>query len=165
MLQLLTRFVPKGDEVTGLAANEHASRQQQRTPLALARAPIDAIDSHDLDQVPDLYADDAPIEDPGGARFVGGEQLKPHLQRLIAAFPDIHHEVLHTIETDTGAAVQGRITGTHTGPLALPGNTIGPTGRTIDLRFAFHVQAQDGRITRDDLYLDRADMMDQLGLA
>lgn len=65
-----------------------------------------------------LYADDAAIEDPGGARFVGGEQLMAHLDRLIEAFPDIRHEVIHTLETETAAAVQGRITGTHIGPLA-----------------------------------------------
>lgn len=141
------------------------NRHSERTPLALATALIDSIDSHDLDPVPNLYADDAVIEDPGGARFVGGEQLTAHLQRLLVAFPDIHHEVLHTIETDTAAAVQGRITGTHTGPLSLPDRTIAPTGRTIELRFAFHVQAQDGRIVRDDLYIDRADMLRQLGLA
>lgn len=151
--------------MSGLVANEPTHHRGARTPLALASALIKAIDSHDLEHVPSLYAEDAPIEDPGGARFVGGEQLKSHLQRLITAFPDIHHEVLHTIETDTAAAVQGRITGTHTGPLSLPGRTIAPTGRSIDLRFAFHVQANDGRITRDDLYLDRADMMSQLGLA
>jgi steroid delta-isomerase-like uncharacterized protein len=152
--------------MTGLAANEPATHQQrQRTPLALAIALIDAIDSHDLEPVPDLYADDATIEDPGGTKFVGGEQLKAHLQRLITAFPDIRHQVLHMIETETAAAVQGCITGTHTGPLSLPSNTIAPTGRGIDLRFAFHVQAEHGRITRDNLYFDRADMLHQLGLA
>ena len=152
--------------MTGLAANQRETHQHSEpTPLALASALIESIDTHDLEAVPSLYADDAQIEDPGGARFVGGEQLRAHLERLITAFPDIHHDVLFTIETDTAAAVQGRITGTHTGPLPLPGNTVAPTGRTIDLRFAFHVQAEDGRIIRDDLYFDRADMFGQLGLA
>lgn len=143
------------------------SRVQQRhnTPVALALALLHAIDSHDLDVVPDLYANDAEIEDPGGARFTGGQQLKPHLRQLIGAFPDIRHQVIHTIETDTAAAVQGRITGTHLGPITLPGQTISPTGRRIDLRFAFVVRAEGGRITLDDLYFDRADMMQQLGLA
>lgn len=152
--------------MTGLVERDAIMTQRQDgTPLTLALALIDAIDSHELERVPDLYADDAQIEDPGGARFTGGEQLKKHLQGLIEAFPDIHHEVLSTIETDTAAAVQGRITGTHAGPLALPGRTIAPTERPIDLRFAFHVRTDNGRITRDDLYLDRADMMQQLGLA
>jgi predicted ester cyclase len=133
-------------------------------PLELALALIRCIDDHALDRVPQLYADDARIEDPGGAKFVGGEQLKGHLARLVTAFPDIHHEVLHTIQDGSSAAVQGRITGTHTGPLALPGRTVEPTGRSIDLRFAFLIQAQDGRIVIDDLYLDRADMAAQLGL-
>lgn len=147
-----------------MTSTAHA-RPPIRTPLALAQALIDAIDTHDLDAVPQLYAADAPIEDPGGARFTGGQQLKHHLQRLIDAFPDIHHEVIHTVETETSAVVQGRITATHDGPLTLPGQTVPATGRRIDLRFAFLVQAQHGRIVRDDLYLDRADMSEQLGLA
>ena len=74
------------------------------------------------------------------------------------------HEVLHPIETADSAAIQGRITGTHNGPPALPGRSIPATGRPIDLRFAFLIRGENDRISRDDLYLDRADMIQQLGI-
>jgi ketosteroid isomerase-like protein len=146
-------------------AMDSVSQDQHATPLVLAQALVEAIESHELDRVPALYAANTRIEDPGGAVFESGEALKAHLGRLIEALPDIHHEVIHTIESGDSAVIQGRITGTHTGPLELPAGTIPPTGRQIDLRFAFLVRARDGAIVRDDLYFDRADMFEQLGLA
>lgn len=72
--------------------------------------------------------------------------------------------MLHTILSHDSAAIQGRIVATHTGPLALPSGTVPPSGRTLDLRFALLVEARDGQIVRDDLYFDRLDLSEQLGL-
>jgi ketosteroid isomerase-like protein len=134
----------------------------ERRAADIAVAFLATIDRHDLDRIPDFYAEDARIEDPGGAVFHGGAALKPHIGRLVTAFPDIRHHVELVTASADSAAVQGRLTGTQDGPLVLPDRTIPPSGKQVDVRFAFVIHTAGGKIVRDDLYFDRLDMLGPL---
>jgi ketosteroid isomerase-like protein len=61
-------------------------------------------------------------------------------------------------------AVEGRFTGTHTGPLATDDGDVEPTGATVDLRFADVSQVHDGKIVAYHTYYDQLGLLSQLGL-
>jgi predicted ester cyclase len=50
---------------------------------------------------------------------------------FLRAFPDLHHEVLSTVEADNQIVAEARFIGTQAGPLASPGGDIAPTGKTV----------------------------------
>ena len=67
-------------------------------------------------------------------------------------------------EADDAVAVEGRFTGTHTGPLATDDGDVEPTGATVDLRFADVSRVRDGKIVAYHTYDDQLGLLTQLGL-
>jgi hypothetical protein len=88
----------------------------QAAPLARCLA---AVDAHKLDDVRSCYAPDAAIVGPG-VELHGGDQIIPWYQVFVTAFPDIRHEIRGTVQEGDACAVEVRVSGTHTGPLASP---------------------------------------------
>jgi ketosteroid isomerase-like protein len=52
----------------------------------------------------------------------------------------------------------------HTGPLATEDGDVGPTGLTIDLRFADIARVRDQKIVAYHTYYDQLGLLTQLGL-
>lgn len=78
--------------------------------------------------------------------------------------PDARAVVEHTVEFGDTVAVEGRFTGTHTGPLATDDGDVEPTGAAIDLRFADVSRVRDGKIVAYHTYYDQLGLLTQLGL-
>jgi predicted ester cyclase len=146
----------------GIPTEGAVGDQCGRAAADIAVEFLAAIDSRDIERIPDFYAEGARIEDPGGAIFAGGVELKSHINNLVRAFPDIKHHVANVISSTDSATVQGLITGTHQGPLVLPERTIPASGKRIEVRFAFVIHTARGKIIRDDLYFDRMEMLGPL---
>jgi ketosteroid isomerase-like protein len=59
--------------------------------------------------------------------------------------------------------VEGRFTGTHTGPLATDDGDVEPPGATVDLRFADVSRVRDREIVAYHTYYDQLGLLTQLG--
>jgi steroid delta-isomerase-like uncharacterized protein len=131
---------------------------------ALARDMFATIDTHDLDGVLRRLAADCEFSAPG---FVGtgAETVVGFMAPFLAAFPDISHRVVNTLEVADSIAIELEITGTHTEPLEGPGGALPPTGQTMNLNAANVWQVTDGKIVSYRVYFDTATLMAQLGVA
>ena len=116
----------------------------------------------DVARLPDLYAPEAFYAMPGVT--VRPIELPALLRTWTGAFPDLRVDPLHTVRTAGGAAVELRLTGTHTGTLHSPFGTVAPTGRTVSWDVADVVRVHRGRIVAWRSYFDWGQLLDALGL-
>jgi steroid delta-isomerase-like uncharacterized protein len=128
---------------------------------AIARAYFEAVAARDLDAMTSFY-------EPGGTGEIHGlvELTVPHSYRawfanLFAAFPDFHFEILAVIAEGERAAVHWRANGTFDGNARFEG--VDPTGARIDLTGCDVLTIRNGKIQRNDAYMNGAQMAQQLG--
>ena len=81
-------------------------------------------------------ADDLEIIDPGMGQVRGRERFREYLETFKRAMPDARAVVEQIVESGETVAVEGRFTGTRTGPLATDDGEVEPTGAKVALRFA-----------------------------
>jgi steroid delta-isomerase-like uncharacterized protein len=130
-------------------------------PESVARAYFDAVARRDLDAMV------APWE-PGASDVIHGvvemrvpEDLRSWFGNLFAAMPDFRFEVLDVMSTGEKAAVRWHATGTFTGAARFEG--LLANGAAIDLQGCDVLTVRDGRIQRNDAYMNGAEMARQLG--
>jgi glyoxylase-like metal-dependent hydrolase (beta-lactamase superfamily II)/predicted ester cyclase len=106
--------------------------------------------------------------EPGGIeRIVGQEELvapagvRTYFAELFAAFPDFKFEVLETTATDDRVAVRWGARGTFAGPARFQG--FEPNGAQVEIEGCDIVTVREGRIARNEAYLDSGDIARQLG--
>lgn len=128
---------------------------------AVARAYFAAVTARDLDLMETFYA-------PGGSGEIHGlvELRVPGNYRdwfgaLFRAFPDFEFEVLDLIAGEETVAVRWRATGTFSGDAPFEG--LQPNGRTVDVQGCDVLRIADGRIQRNNAYMNGAEMARQLG--
>jgi steroid delta-isomerase-like uncharacterized protein len=131
---------------------------------AFVREHFALVDAHDVDAIAGRLAADCQFSAPGFSG-TGAETVIGFMAPFLSAFPDIHHEVLGTVESGDTVAIELEISGTHTAPLPGPGGELPPTGRGIDLAAANVWRVADGQIRSYHVYFDSATMMAQLGVA
>jgi len=134
---------------------------EQTEAGAVARAYFEAVAERDLDAMVSFY-------EPGGTGELHGlvELVAPHSYRawfanLFAAFPDFRFEILDVVGEGEKAAVRWRATGTFDGSTRFEG--MDPTGATVDLTGCDVVTVRNGKIHRNDAYMNGAQMAQQLG--
>ncbi len=116
----------------------------------------------DVARLPELYATDAHYAMPGVT--VRPSELPALLRTWTGAFPDLQVDPLGAVRTAGGAAVEQRLTGTHTGVLHTPFGTVAPTGRTVSWEVVDVVRVRRGRITAWRSYFDWGQLIALLGL-
>ncbi|WBB65878.1 ester cyclase [Micromonospora sp. WMMD812] len=116
----------------------------------------------DVARLPDLYARDAFYAMPGVT--VRPIELPALLRTWTGAFPDLRVDPVGRVQTTGGAAVEQRLTGTHTGVLHSPFGTVAPTGRTVSWDVVDVVRVRRGRIAAWRSYFDWAQLLAALGL-
>jgi steroid delta-isomerase-like uncharacterized protein len=138
-----------------------AAPTQQSETGSIARAYFEAVAARDLDAMTSFY-------EPGGTGEIHGlvELTVPHSYRawfanLFAAVTDFHFEILAVIAEDERAAVRWRLTGTFDGDAQFEG--LDPTGAKIDISGCDVLTIRNGKIQRNDAYLNGAQMAQQLG--
>jgi steroid delta-isomerase-like uncharacterized protein len=128
---------------------------------AVARAYFEAIEQRDLDAMTAFY-------EPGGTGEIHGlvELVVPGTYRawfgnLFRAFPDFSFEILDVMSAGEKAAVRWRARGSFTGSTRFEG--LEPNGARIDVQGCDVLTVREGRIQRNDAYMNGAEMMRQLG--
>jgi steroid delta-isomerase-like uncharacterized protein len=117
-----------------------------------------------IDSALAVCAEDLEIVDPGMGTVHGRERFREYLETFKRAMPDARAIVEQTVDSGETVAVEGRFTGTHTGPLATEDGDVDPTGAAVDLRFADVSRVRDGKIVAYHTYYDQLGLLTQLGL-
>jgi steroid delta-isomerase-like uncharacterized protein len=138
-----------------------ATSEQAGEAGVVARAYFEAVAARDLDAMVEFY-------EPGGAGEIHGlvELTAPLSYRawfanLFAAFPDFRFEILDVVAEGEKAAVRWRATGTFSGEAHFEG--MAPTGARVDLSGCDMLTIRNGKIHRNDAYMNGAQMAQQLG--
>ena len=117
-----------------------------------------------IDAALSACAEDLEIVDPGMGHVHGRERFREYLETFKRAMPDARAMVEQTVECGDTVAVEGRFTGTHTGPLATDDGDVEPTGAAVDLRFVDVSRVREGTIVSYHTYYDQLGLLTQLGL-
>jgi steroid delta-isomerase-like uncharacterized protein len=124
----------------------------------------DGFAAGDLDAATAVFADDVRMTDPGLGVVEGLPGLRDYLDGLKVPVPDAKAIVERTFESGDTVIVEGRFTGTNTGPLEGPDGELPASGRTVDLPFADFSRLSDGKIVEYRTYYDQVGLLTQLGL-
>jgi ketosteroid isomerase-like protein len=135
------------------------------THLPLVDRHYAEINRNDFADVGEVFSPDVATEVPGAGRLTGIEPFVAYGQAFLRAFPDgrIHRD--RYLEDGDRVVVEGRFTGTNTGPLQTPGGEVPGTGRAMVLPFADVFRVARGTIVEHRVYYDTLGLLVQLGLA
>ena len=122
------------------------------------------INSNDFSDVTELFSPDVVTHVPGAEPLTGIEPFVAYGRAFLRAFPDgrIHGD--RYVEDGDRIVVEGRFTGTHTGPLQTAAGEHPQTGRSVTVAFADVFRIPDGKVTEHRVYYDTLGLMAQLGL-
>lgn len=123
-----------------------------------------ALEAGRFDALQGAFTPDAELVMPGDLRVRGIAQIEPVLRAYFAAFPDLKHEVVTSVEEGDRIALELHITGTHTGTLMTPNGPIPATGRNVDWHSVDMITVADGKIATWHAYYDQMAFLGQLGL-
>ena len=118
----------------------------------------------DLDAATAVFAAEVRITDPGLGTVEGLPALHDYLDGFKGPVPDARAIVERMFEVGDTVIVEGRFTGTNTGPLAGPDGELPPSGRRVDLPFADFARLSDGKIVEYHTYYDQVGLLTQLGI-
>lgn len=134
------------------------------TPIdaaTVARAYFDAVGRRDLDAMTDFY-------EPGGTGEIYGlvELRVPDTYRawfgnVFRAFPDFELEIIEVVAAGEKAVVRWHATATFNGTARFEG--LDPNGAKVTLRGCDVLTVREGRIQRNDAYLNGTELGRQLG--
>jgi ketosteroid isomerase-like protein len=116
----------------------------------------DEFGAGDIDAALSVCADDLEIIDPGMGEVRGRDRFREYLETFKRAMLDARAIVEHSVEAGETVAVEGRFTGTHTGPLVTDDGEVEPTGAAVELRFADVSRVRDGKIVAYHTYYDQS---------
>lgn len=138
-----------------------AASSEATDVASVARAYFEAVGRRDLDAMTAFY-------EPGGTGEIHGlvelrvpDTYRPWFGNLFAAFPDFSFEILDVMASDEKAAVRWHATGTFSGSTSFEG--LLPNGARVDVQGCDVLRIRDGRIQRNDAYMNGAEMARQLG--
>ena len=121
-----------------------------------------AYNAHDADALAASYAEGATYSDSRDGQVFTGKEIANYAKAVWAAYPDASVELITVGDTGGGlVAVQWVLHGTNTGTLP---DGRPATGRTITLPGASFTQVEGDKIRSEEIYFDRQNLFEQLGL-
>jgi steroid delta-isomerase-like uncharacterized protein len=138
-----------------------ASTDQATDAGSVARAYFEAIAARDLDAMTELYEPGGTGEIHGLVELIVPDSYRAWFTNLFAAFPDFRFEILDVVAEGEKAVVRWRATGTFDGDTRFEG--MDPTGARIDLSGCDMLTIRNGKIHRNEAYMNGAQMAQQLG--
>ncbi len=127
-----------------------------------ARAYFNALSDHDLDAAVALWQPGGVDHISGYPELVAPDALRGFFADLFNAFPDWRFEILDTTTQRGRCAVRWRADATFAGPGRLEGFVA--NGGRIDIEGCDVLTIAEGQIVTNHAYLDRVDLLQQLGL-
>jgi steroid delta-isomerase-like uncharacterized protein len=149
------------------SSGQQSSRRNfmtQTTLRGIVQGFYEAFGEGDLDAAMAVFADGVQVTDPDLGTVEGRAAMREYLDGFKVPLPDARAIVKRIFEAGDTVIVEGRFTGTNTGPLEGPDGELPPSGRTVDLPFADFSRLEDERIVEYRTYYDQATLFTQLGL-
>jgi len=138
-----------------------SATEQSSETGAIARAYFEAVAARDLDAMVSFYEPGGTGEIHGLVTLTAPDTYRVWFADLFAAFPNFRFEVLDVVAEGEKAAVRWRATGTFTGATRFEG--MEPTGAKVDVTGCDLLTVRDGKIHRNEAYMNGAQMAQQLG--
>ena len=129
---------------------------------AVGRAYFEAVGARDLDAMTALWEPGAIDEIHGLASMRAPEEIREWFSNTFRAVPDFRMEILDLIASGEKVAVRWHMTGTFSGDARFEGAIA--TGEKIDITGCDVLTVRDGRIVRNDAYMNGMQMGRQLGV-
>jgi steroid delta-isomerase-like uncharacterized protein len=132
----------------------------------IVRQQTAAINRHDSAGAAGFYTATAGVADPQyPEQLRGTEAISKDFADWFTAFPDFRLDFTKVIGNGDTYAIEGRMSGTHQGPLLGPAGHIPATNKRVELGIAVFGRLDgDGRVAEEHRYYDLADILGQLGL-
>ena len=137
------------------------SGEQAKDAASIARGYFDAVAAQDVEAMIGFW-------EPGAHDVIHGivdmrvpEDMRTWFGNLFAAFPDYRFEVIDVMANGEKAAVHWRATGTFNGSARFEG--LLANGSRVEVQGCDVVTVRDGLISRNDAYVNAAEMARQLG--
>lgn len=124
----------------------------------------DAFNAHDPEARIATMTPDTVLVVPGGITLSGPEQVIGFLKAFWEALPDAKVTSTHHVASGNTIALEGTLTGTHTGTFRAPQGDVPATGNRIELRTAAFKRIRDGKVASEHLYFDQLDFLQQVGV-
>jgi steroid delta-isomerase-like uncharacterized protein len=139
---------------------------QQNEVMRFAEQFAAAYNTHDVNRLLAMYADDAEVQVPDQPEPLRGRTaVGRYLQAQFDGVPDVHVELTKVLVDRASFADEGIVTGTNTGSIPQPtGEPLPATGKALRVAFAEFVELADSKVRRQRLYWDQMAFLNQLGL-
>lgn len=128
---------------------------------AVAEAYFAAVADRDLDAMTAFWEPGGVGEIHGLTELVAPDSYRAWFADLFRAIPDFRLEIVEIVAQGEVAAVRWRATGTFDGTARFEG--LAPNGARLDIAGCDVIAVRDGRLHRNDVYMNAAEMMRQLG--
>lgn len=128
---------------------------------SVARSYFEAVAARDLEAMVRHWEPGGTGEIHGLVALTAPDTFRAWFANLFAAFPDFRFEILDVVAEGEQAAVRWRATGTFDGNARFEG--MDPTGARVDLTGCDLLTIRNGKVQRNDAYMNGAQMAQQLG--
>ena len=132
-----------------------------RDAMDVASAYFDACNRRDVEAMEACWAPGGIESFPGVGELTVPGEWRPYFEAVFASFPDWRYEVLGTVREADRVAVHWRAHATFSGA---PFEGLEPSGESGYVEGIDLLRIVDGKIVRNDVYYDSADMLRKLGV-
>ncbi len=125
----------------------------------------DAFNAHDREGLAATMAEGVSVRAPGVGELKGKPAVTAFYMGWLDAFPDgrVDVEAVHVLEDVV--VEEGTFNGTHRATLHGPGGDLPATGRAVCVGYVQVLRFRGDQVASFHLAFDRAEMMEQLGVA
>lgn len=134
----------------------------QTDAAAIGRAYFEAVAARDLEAMTSFWEPGAMDEIHGVVSMRAPEGIREWFGDTFRAVPDFKMEIVDLVAEGEKVAVRWQMTGTFTGEARFEGAIA--TGESIELSGCDMLTVREGRIVRNDAYLNGMEMARQLGI-
>jgi len=124
----------------------------------------DAWNAQDLDAIVAMHAPDMVFANHTAGESAQGEEVRDHIARIFAAWPDMRFETRRLYVRDGVVTQEWTATAPHSQPMRRGDLEAPPTGRTVSWDGVDVIPFENGLIKRKDVYSDSVSIQRQVGL-
>jgi steroid delta-isomerase-like uncharacterized protein len=123
-----------------------------------------AWNAHDLDAIMSMHAPDMVFENHTAGERAEGSQVREHIARIFAAWPDIAFRTRRLYVRDDLVVQEWTASATHTSELRRGDLTAPPSGKSVKWEGLDVIPFENGLVKRKDVYSDSVAILRQVGL-
>ena len=135
---------------------------------AVLRETIDrynqAWNEHDVDAIIAMHAPDMVFENHTAGERAEGSQVREHIARIFAAWPDIAFETRRLYVREDLVVQEWTASATHVKQMTRGDIVAEPSGKRIEWNGMDVIPFESGKVKRKDVYSDSVSILRQVGL-